>query len=354
MIDVLVDVQYGDCGKGRSSKYLNERMHYSTIAKYNGGGNAGHSVFVGDTEYVAHYLTSGLYSKNTRILIGPGCVLNVAEFLKEIEQFESFKVKDRVFVHPYCHIITDEHIAQDDKDNKIGSTKKGIGPAYSGKYARTNKRALDIDELKPYLMDTPLKMKNVDSSQYWWNECRVDFFNDVLMEGSQGWGLDIDWGNYPYVTSSHIHPAFAFATFGIPLSELGAIYGVCKPYLTYVGSNESIVYADEKDIEAIRKAGNEYGRTTGRPRKIGYLDLRQLVGAVNQTGVTKLFINKCDVLEATNIYKFFDLDGTLCTVGNMQDMKMFIENKLFKMTKVDTIFYGHSADSNRPYKIVSK
>lgn len=335
MVDVLVDVQYGDCGKGKVSKYLLKNELYKVIAKYNGGGNAGHSVFIDDKEYVAHYLTSGIYNDTCEIIIGPGCVLHVASFLKEIEQFSEFNVKDRVFVHPYCHIITDEHIADDDKDNKIGSTKKGIGPAYSGKYARTNKRAEDIEELKPYV-----------------KQFKMFYGNRVLMEGSQGWGLDIDWGNYPYVTSSHIHPAFAFASFAIPMQHAGTIYGVCKPYLTYVGTSDDIVKCSEEDAELIRKHGNEYGKTTGRARKIGYLDMKQLVTAIQQTGVTQLFMNKCDVLEEANVFKFFDMDGKLCTVGSMDSMKVYIEHILFSKTNVNTIYYGHSANSNVDYKKV--
>lgn len=346
MIDVLIDLQYGDCGKGRTSKYLNKINSYDIIAKYNGGGNAGHSVFIGDKEYIAHYLTSAVYDKDAEILIGPGCVLNVKEFLKEVETFKDFDIENRVFIHPFVHIITDEHIAQDDLDNKIGSTKKGIGPAYAGKYARTNKRAMDIPELEKFVSPALEGLWHLD----------------MLMEGSQGWGLDIDWGNYPYVTSSHIHPGFAFATFGIPLSKVGTIYGVCKPYLTYVGSSEDIVYCSEEDAEIIRKIGNEYGRTTGRPRKIGYLDLSQLTTAIQQTGVTKLFINKCDVLEQANIFKMrdtlneilFSEIGKVVPFASMKEFKEEIEYKIFYSTEVDTIYYGHSPDSNSNYIEVKK
>jgi len=364
MVDVLVDLQYGDCGKGKVSKWLNRNATYDSIAKYNGGGNAGHSVYIGDKEYIAHYLTSAIYpttkevltefgnktsygSNSSNIVIGPGCVINPVEFLKEVFEFdELFNIKTRVFIHPYAHIITNEHIYRDDPDGKIGSTKKGIGPAYEDKYGRKNVRAQNMSLLKDYLMTTPDKLRSTDDKPW--------YYGNVLMEGSQGWGLDIDWGNYPYVTSSHIHPAFAFATFGIPLHLHRKTYGVCKPYLTYVGSSDNIVHCDHDDAEKIRKAGNEFGKTTGRPRKIGYLDMRQLVDAANRTGVSELFINKCDVLVEAGVFKFYDMQGKLCTVNSIEDLQIYIEQKIFRMTDVEIIYYGFSADSNEHYRAVNR
>lgn len=295
MIDVLIDVQRGDCGKGKLSKKLIELgkppwHRYAAVAKYNGGGNAGHAIWIDDIKHTTHYLTSAIYVKRSHVLIGPGCVLNPEEFLKEYEKFDKiFNLSGRVFIHPYTHIITNEHIRIDDVDNKLGTTKKGIGPAYTDKYARIGIRAEQISELKPFML--------ADRNNL------LDKYADILMEGSQGWWLDIDWGDYPYVTSSHIHPGFAFATFGLPLYFLRTIYGVCKPYETYVGSNETLLTCEEEDANIIREVGKEYGETTGRPRKIGYLDITKLATAINATGVNQLIVNKCDVLEETKIFK---------------------------------------------------
>jgi adenylosuccinate synthase len=321
MIDVLVDVQRGDCGKGKVSKCLTETYKYHTVAKYNGGGNAGHAVWLESLQkkFTAHYLTSGLYFPNTKIVIGPGCVINPTEFIKEYTQFDlAFGLAGRVFIHPYAHIIQDTHIENDDRDNKIGSTKKGIGPAYSDKYARTGLRAENCEDLKPFLLN------DIDLME--WKEQRI------LMEGSQGWWLDIDWGKYPYVTSSHIHPAFAFATFGIPLANQGMIFGACKPYETYVGSSENEVFAEPEDIEAIRKVGSEFGETTGRPRKIGYLNLDNLIRAVNQTGVQCLIFNKWDVLEEVEVFNLFykETSDKPLKFKNSKDMKWFISLILTK------------------------
>ena len=294
IVDVVVDVQRGDCGKGKISKCLIEEYGYDIVAKYNGGGNAGHAVWIDENKFTAHYLTSGIYFPNTKIIIGPGCVVNPEEFLTEYNSFnEHFKLDGRVFIHPYAHIIQSKHIEVDDVDNKIGTTKKGIGPAYSDKYNRTGIRAENCPELKQFLITDKRFIKTLGNP------------NRILMEGSQGWWLDIDWGKYPYVTSSHIHPAFAFATFGISLSELGTVFGVCKPYETYVGSSEDEVHCSKEDEELLRTIGHEYGETTGRARKIGYLQLDNLIEAINRTGVDCLIFNKMDVVEETKIFKLF-------------------------------------------------
>ncbi len=327
-VDVLVDVQRGDCGKGKISKSLNEKKNYDIIAKYNGGGNAGHAVWIGEEKYTAHYLTSGMYDLNTKIVIGCGCVINPKEFLNEYNQFnDKFKLEGRVFIHPYTHVITDEHIEEDSKDTKIGTTKKGIGPAYSGKYDRTNKRANEIDELKAFLLPTPDVMDLLPKK--------------ILMEGSQGWWLDIDYGSYPYVTSSHIHPGFSFATFGIPLKYLNKVYGVAKIYETYVGKSKDLVFCEEEDAHIIREAGKEYGETTGRPREIGYLNLNDLVDACNYCGVDKLYINKCDILERVGIFKII-IDGKVKQFDNILLMQDYIKNYININTFIKKVIFSYS------------
>ena len=325
-IDVLVDVQRGDCGKGKISKSLNEKNGYGIIAKYNGGGNAGHAVWIGDKKYTAHYLTSGMYDPKTQIVIGCGCVLNPKEFLNEYNQFnEEFKLDGRVFIHPYTHIITDEHIAEDQKDKVIGTTGKGIGPTYMSKYARTGIRAEQVEELKPFLLKNSINTEK------------------ILMEGSQGWWLDIDHGSYPYVTSSHIHPGFAFTTFGLPLRYLNKVYGVAKIYETYVGKAKDLVICSQEDANIIREAGKEYGETTGRPREIGYLNLNDLAIACNQCGVDTLYINKCDILEQVNIFKVIE-NGNIQTFGNIKDMIDYVENYMSINSNIDKIIFSGTRD----------
>lgn len=331
-VDVLVDVQRGDCGKGKISKALNDKKEYDIIAKFNGGGNAGHAVWIGDNKYTAHYLTSGIYYQGTKIVIGPGCVLNVKDFLEEYNQFnEKFNLEGRVFIHPYTHIITQEHVDEEIKESRIGTTRKGIGPAYSDKYSRTNIRAEDVEELKKFLLPTP-------------NVMQLNPKN-ILMEGSQGWWLDIDYGSYPYVTSSHMHPGFAFTTFAIPLKYVNKIYGVAKIYETYVGVAKDLVTCTEEDAHIIREAGQEYGETTGRPREIGYLNIVDLANACNSTGVDILYINKCDILKEVGIFKVL-MNNVVLPFGTFKEMKKFIKFYIKNNTNVDKVHFSSTRDGS--------
>ena len=293
-VDVLVDCQFGDCGKGKISQNLNEVFEYDSICKYNGGGNSGHAVTIDGKKRTAHYLTSGVYSKNTNIAIGPGAIINPDKFLKEMDDFDDLGIKHRTYVYPQVHITTKEHVEEDSKDEKIGTTRTGNGPTYRDKYARTGVRAESVEELHSFLV--------------WGKRMQDKVLGErVLMEGSQGWFLDIDHGFYPYVTSSSIHPAYAFSSFGIPMDYLGTVYGVSKIYETYVGNAKNMVRCDsEKEAEKIRELGREYGETTGRPRHVGYLNIPRLIEAVNKMGVHVLFINKCDILEQLEIFKLVD------------------------------------------------
>jgi len=165
------------------------------------------------------------------------------------------------------------------------------------------------------------------------------------MEGSQGWWLDIDYGSYPYVTSSHIHPGFAFATFGIPLNRLNKVYGVAKIYETYVGQAKNLVICDEKDANIIREKGQEYGETTGRPREIGYLNINDLIDACNYCGVNKLYINKCDILDEVGIFKII-IDGKITEFKTLKQMKKSIKKYINSYTKVSDVIFSGSRDGN--------
>lgn len=295
-VDVLVDVQMGDCGKGKVAKSLAKKYHYDAICKFNGGPNAGHAVWIGNKKHTAHMLTSGVYYTGCDVIVGPGCVVNPEQFLKEYKQFDkTFNLKGRVFIHPNTHVITADHLREDGKDTLIGTTRMGVGPAYADKYRRTGIQAKTVPELNEFTQSWPT----------------LHFYDRILMEGSQGFWLDIDHGRYPYVTSSHIHPAHAFTTFGIPMQNLGTVWGVGKVYETYVGNNENMVTCDREEAMLIRDVGNEFGETTGRPRKIGYLNLPRLITACNMVGVNRLVLNKMDVLAGLEIFKVLTYEGVV-------------------------------------------
>lgn len=329
-VDVLIDVQFGDCGKGKISKALIEQNQYHFVNKWNGGPNAGHAVWIGDKKFTAHHLTSGIYDPNAIILIGRGCVVDPGKFLDEVEHFSKhFNLDGRVFIHPATHVIGWFHKNEERDESKIGTTRTGVGPAMSAKYRRTGRRAEDVPELSEFVVD-------FDS----WFGVRN---RTMLMEGSQGWWLDIDHGFYPYVTSSHMHPAHAFTSFGIPLSGLRTIYGVGKVYETYVGAQKGMLGSIEHHEEhAIRELGQEYGETTGRPRDIGYLNMERLIEAVNRTGVDVLYLNKMDVLEELGMFNFWYDANELRYFDTVEEFQEEIRSILDNFSTVkEVIFSGN-------------
>ncbi len=292
--DVIVDLQAGDTGKGKVCNYLSQSGEYTHVVRYNGGGNAGHTIYVGDMKIVTHYIPSGIVNGLISI-IGPGCVVNINSLMNEIKDLESkgIRVREYLFIDKRVHIITDDHIAEDSKDSKIGTTKTGNGPAYRDKYYRQGIRAEDVEEIRNYVCD----IYNVFHKN--------DFDVRILFEGAQGFELDIDWGDYPYVTSSHCTIGSAVLN-GVPPQKIRKVYGVCKAYNTYVGAK---TFEQPDDVfNQIREVGNEFGSTTGRPRQIAWTDMDMIIKAANINGVTNMVVNKVDVLEKVGVFKL-NYDG---------------------------------------------
>jgi len=247
-------------------------------------------------------------------IIGSGCVLNVDQFFKEIGELESGGIKTNglIFVAENAHIITKDHLEEDGKDTKIGTTKRGNGPAYRDKYDRRGLRAKDIPELEPYIVDL-------------YDELYVNTPNSkVLFEGAQGFGLDIDWGDYPYVTSSNCISAAACMN-GIPPQNIRHVWGVAKGYETYVGAKsfqpEGSVYS------LIQEVGEEYGATTGRKRQVNWMDLNFLRKAIHINGVTHLVVNKMDVLEKVRSWALYK-DGNKINFNSSNEFKDLLSKSL--------------------------
>ena len=282
--DVIVDLQAGDTGKGKVAHHLAKiQNEYTHVVRYNGGGNAGHTIYHNGEKFVTHYIPVGVIY-GIKSIIGPGCVVNVEGLFKEIEELEKggFDVRSNLFIDKRTHVITDEHLNEENGETKIGTTKRGNGPAYRDKYSRKGVRAESVEELKSFLIDI--------YEEFHENDDKVK----VLFEGAQGFELDIDWGDYPYVTSSHCTVGGAILN-GIPPSKIRRVYGVAKAYRTYVGSKE--FEPNNPIFSKIREVGNEFGATTGRPRQIGWTNVDDLIKACNINGVTHLVINKVDILE---------------------------------------------------------
>jgi adenylosuccinate synthase len=290
--DVIVDLQAGDTGKGKVCHTLSQIPNeYTHIIRYNGGGNAGHTIYKDGQKIVTHFIPTGIVN-GIKSIIGPGCVVNITKLLKEIEELETLgiEVKGKLFIDKRTHIITQEHVDEDSKDVEIGTTKTGNGPCYRDKYYRKGQRADEFDvELEKYLIDI-------------YDELHGDEECKILFEGAQGFELDIDWGDYPYVTSSHCTVGSAILN-GVPPQSIRKIFGVAKSYRTYVGNKR---FEEPSEIfDKIREIGNEYGATTGRKRQIDWLDFDELIKAVNINGVTDVIINKLDVLQQVNNFRYY-------------------------------------------------
>ena len=222
--DVIVDLQAGDTGKGKVCNSLSKiENEYTHVIRYNGGGNAGHTIYQDGKKIVTHFIPSGIIN-GLKSIIGPGCVVNVDSLMNEISDLESkgIKVKGNLFIDKRVHLITEYHLLEDGQDTEIGTTRTGNGPAYRDKYYRKGQRAESSSQLKDFVIDIYKELHGV-------NPCKI------LFEGAQGFELDIDWGDYPYVTSSHCTVGGAIMN-GVPPQKIQRVYGIAKAYRTYVGN----------------------------------------------------------------------------------------------------------------------
>ena len=323
-VDVVLGLQWGDEGKGKIVDVLAGR--YSIIARFQGGPNAGHSIQSGDKSFVLHSVPSGIFRPGTDNLIGNGVVLDPIIFKKECTELEKtgVPVRERIRISKKAHLITPTHRIIDAASeaakgkSKIGSTLKGIGPAYMDKTGRNGLRVGDIlapdfqtrfDNLKKkhiaflkqfdYAYDPDMDvrewMEAVDylrtfdlvDGEYYINS-RLNSGESVLAEGAQGSMLDVDFGSYPFVTSSTTTCSGACLGLGVAPGTIGHVYGIFKAYCTRVGSGPFPTELFDETGEELRRQGHEFGATTGRPRRTGWLDLVALKYAVMLNGVTEL------------------------------------------------------------------
>ena len=328
--DVVVDLQYGDCGKGKIAHALCRERSYTHVIRYNGGCNAGHTIYHNGQKFVTHHIPCGVFF-GIKSIIGPGCVVHVDSFLKEIKELEEAGIPAKKLIHvaTNAHLITDFHRAEDGRDEKIGTTKRGNGPAYRDKYGRKGVRAMDDPRMQPYLIDMYRELYENEA----YNEIKI------LFEGAQGFGLDVDWGDYPYVTSSHCTVGSALLN-GVPPKAIRDVWGVAKIYETYVGA-KSFEGPDEI-FETIRERGQEFGATTGRPRQINWLDYDMLKMATRINGCTKVVFNKMDVMEGLNSWCLYD-GPNLYQFDSRGDIELWLSGKLEIEVdeKIEVMFSGN-------------
>lgn len=332
-VDVILGLQWGDEGKGKIVDYL--ATNYDIVARFQGGPNAGHTLKFDGRKYVLHTIPSGIFREEQQNLIGNGVVIDPITLARELEQLREAGVDyaPRLFVAKKAHLILPTHRYLDAASEaakgkeKIGSTLRGIGPTYMDKTGRNGLRVGDIfrpdfqekyDGLKakhlqllsiyPDLdfdlkgeeekwhrsLDT-LRALNAVDGEYFINEA-LKAGKKVLAEGAQGSMLDIDYGTYPYVTSSNTITAGVCTGLGVAPSRIREVIGISKAYCTRVGSGPFPTELFDEDGEALRKEGQEFGATTGRPRRCGWIDLPQLKYVIMVNGVTQLCITKLDVL----------------------------------------------------------
>lgn len=287
-LDIIVDLQYGDCGKGKVAHILAQKNTYTHVLRYNGGGNAGHTIYHKGKKFVTHQVPVGVFW-GVPSIIGSGCVVNAEKLVEEIRELEAggVKVKGKLFIAHNAHVVQKRHTDEEERESKIGTTKQGIGPAYRDKYARIGTRVESVPELKHYCVDLYTLFHTTKKKPV------------ILCEGAQGFGLDIDWGDYPYVTSSSCITGGALLN-GFPPNAVRSVWGICKAYETYVGSKS--FEGKEPVFKAIREAGQEFGATTGRPRQCNWMNLDTLIRAARINGITHIVINKLDILTVVNAW----------------------------------------------------
>lgn len=338
-IDVLLGLQWGDEGKGKIVDVLTP--HYKAIARFQGGPNAGHSLEFNGTKHVLHTIPSGIFHGDTINIVGNGVVIDPVVFLKEINALleKSVDVFSRLLISRKAHLILPSHRLLDMASEaakgqaKIGSTLKGIGPTYMDKTGRNGLRIGDIsrsdfmeryrflvkkheemlghygfeyslEEMEPAFfegIENLRRFKHIDS-EHFVNELRKSG-QKVLAEGAQGSLLDIDFGSYPFVTSSNTISAGACTGLGVAPSSIGEVYGIFKAYCTRVGSGPFPTELNDETGEEIRRIGREFGATTGRPRRCGWIDLPALRYSIMLNGVTQLIMTKSDVLSGFETIK---------------------------------------------------
>ncbi|MBN1633024.1 MAG: adenylosuccinate synthase [Ignavibacteria bacterium] len=379
-ITVLAGLQWGDEGKGKIVDVLSPQ--YDVVARYQGGANAGHTLVFNGKKYVLHLIPSGIFTDGVICIIGNGTVIDPEALIEEMELVTSEKIElgGRLFISKDAHLILPYHkiidAINETGKNKIGTTRKGIGPSYFDKYARRGIKIQDImhpdllkekvknnlnylkrifpesdelndmsgddtcnelliryEKIKSYITDTQILLNNF-----------IEEGRNILLEGAQGALLDIDFGTYPYITSSHPTSGGACIGTGISPNKITNVVGIFKAYTTRVGEGPFVTELFDDEGKLIAERGSEFGATTGRPRRCGWLDLTALKYTCKINGVTELVMTKSDVLDV-----FPEISVCTKYIFNEKEIKDFTTDcEILKSVKPSYIkFKGWNTDLSR-------
>jgi len=341
----LIGLQWGDEGKGKLIDYLTDS--FDAVCRYQGGANAGHTVIYNEEKMSLHLVPSGIFHRNKISIIGNGVVIDIVQLIKEIEELKEkgIEIKDNLKISKRSHLILPSYFEEEkDMKDKIGTTGRAIGPAYSNKILRKGIRMGDIFS-SDYISDFHLPSDYLRTLETFKKEYGYMITDTVqligrllkekkriIFEGAQGVLLDIDFGTYPYVSSSNPTPGGILTGTGTPPNSISDILGVTKAYTTRVGKGPFPSRMEKETEEIIRNKGKEFGATTGRPRNCGWLDLVALKFACWISGVTELIMTKIDVLDGLSEIKIataYELDG---------ERFEYFPSEIWKLEKVKPIY----------------
>ena len=332
-VDVIIGLQHGDEAKAKCAYSIckENKNYYDYVVRFNGGPNAGHTIYHQGRKFVTHQIPVGVFFDIPSI-IGPCSVIDLLKLEKEVDELSKFLRKDisnLILIDKRAHMITTNHIKSDSDGSTIGSTKSGIAYAYGDKCLRNGIRY----ESSVYGFTC------IDTYKLFHEE-KANF----LFEGAQGWGLDIDFGDYPYVTSSHCGIAGVIAS-GVNHNMIGTVYGIAKIYETYVGSKE-FQPIENDELPRFQEVGQEIGATTGRKRQCNYLNLDTLIPAIKINGVTNIIFNKVDIVQQLNIFKLI-YKNEIKIFDSLSDMQSFI----YDVLENDIDYFIHIFYSGNPHTI---
>ncbi len=326
-VDICCGLNWGDEAKGKVIAHLAKTGKYQFVCRWAGGHNAGHTIYINNQKYKTHLIPCGIFY-GVPSIIGPDCVIHQASFEKEIETLKSQGFNTNLIkISPKTQVITNPHIEEDKAQYQSqGSTSTGIAPCYRDKYARKG-----------------IQVKNIPFfDKFLWNEV---LYGNVLCEGAQGFWLDINQGNYPYVTSSTTLP-YGACSLGFPPQYIQTIYGVSKIYDTRAGIDplfpENLL--EDEELALIAEKGHEYGTTTGKKRKVNWLNLDKLIEAIRISGSTIIIMSKTDVLENVHLFKLFK-ENQLVTYASLLEMTTDIEYTIhFQCPMVRQVVFSNNVE----------